>query len=101
SWPGSRGTSPPAASGTWPTTTPSPSPWRAPAVPELLGTYIRFEEEPAPRSGKTARWSVRSGADRSVVLGGVGWYAPWRRYCFFPTPGTCLEQVCLREVADF
>jgi hypothetical protein len=70
-------------------------------VDVVLGTFITFRQEPPPRSGKTGRWSVRSSQDSTVVLGGVGWYAPWRRYCFFPTPGTCLEQVCLREVADF
>jgi len=34
-------------------------------------------------------------------IGSVYWYNPWRKYCFFPAPGTVYEQDCLRDIADF
>lgn len=61
-------------------------------------TWIRFDElTPNPA---TKRWAVmpKDGPDR---IGIISWYGPWRKYCFFPTPETVYEQVCLREIADF
>lgn len=52
-------------------------------------------------SGKTKTWSVSSTFNGSY-LGTVRWYAPWRKYCFFPKGGdTVFDQGCLAEVCDF
>jgi hypothetical protein len=61
--------------------------------------WIRFEEI-APPSTKTKRWAVMP-KDGSERIGSVSWYAPWRKYCFFPRPETVYEQDCLRDLARF
>jgi hypothetical protein len=77
----------------------------APTVPEPRREppqyeYVCFELLGRSRSGITERWSCRnrrSGAE----LGVVKWYAPWRRYCYFPTAQAVYSAGCLRDVADF
>jgi hypothetical protein len=49
-------------------------------------------------TGKTRVFSVFSGA---VGLGDVSWYAPWRRYVFFPGAETLFDAACLKEVTAF
>jgi hypothetical protein len=63
-------------------------------------SWIRFGE-PTQRGGqKTMRFGVTT-ADNRRGLGVVAWYAQWRRYGFYPLPGTVFEQDCLREIAAF
>ena len=47
---------------------------------------------------KTREWTVCSG-DYGPELGVIKWYAPWRKYCFFPKPDTLFEQDCLSDIA--
>ena len=34
-------------------------------------------------------------------LGNVYWYAPWRKYCFFPIPYSIFDAGCLADIQDF
>lgn len=52
------------------------------------------------RNPLTKRWAVRP-QDGTPDIGIVKWYGPWRKYCFFPTPETVYEWVCLRDIARF
>ena len=61
-------------------------------------SYLNFVEGPNSASGLTKTWNVVSGA---VHLGRVAWYAPWRRYCFFPEGNTVLDYSCTLEIAAF
>ena len=63
-----------------------------------FGTHITFIPD-APKP-KTKVWRVVSKYETGQ-LGWIGWYAPWRKYSFYPEAGTLYEQVCLREIADF
>lgn len=49
---------------------------------------------------RTGIFSVetRDGQDR---LGTVRWWAPWRKYSFFPDAGTLYEPMCLRDLANY
>ena len=47
----------------------------------------------------TNKWEVVT--KQGGHLGYVKWYSGWRRYCFFPSPGTLYEQDCLRDIAEF
>jgi hypothetical protein len=63
------------------------------------GTYLVFYNS-GPRKGqKTNVYDVYAGT--SVKLGLIKWYAPWRKYSYFPNLNTVYEQVCLREIAEF
>ena len=70
-------------------------------------SWVHFDEEGVSASGKTRIWIVASTLDKEdsreqyTWLGQVKWYAPWRRYCFFPAERTIFEQQCLRDIADF
>ena len=61
-------------------------------------SHLAFEECPPLPKRATRLWTVRGGA---IKLGTVKWYAPWRRYCFFPNAQCVFEQDCLRELAKF
>jgi hypothetical protein len=52
-------------------------------------------------SGKTRVYEVDTKDEIRVCLGEVRWYAPWRKYAFFPDPDTLYEQDCLRDIAEF
>lgn len=60
-------------------------------------SYLTFEPMAAPRGHLTKRWRVCSVGR----LGHVSWYAPWRRYVFWPSAGALFDAACLRELAQF
>jgi len=65
---------------------------------------------PIPTNTVTKRWSVESyqslgvpcgGGDPRHSLGEVRWYAPWRRYAFYPRVNTLFDYKCLNELSEF
>ncbi len=58
----------------------------------------RLKFVPVRSTGKTFIWNILNG---QVWLGEVRWYAPWRRYCFYPKAGTIFDASCLREIVWF
>jgi hypothetical protein len=66
--------------------------------------YLRFFKLDQDPHKVTADWHVNQFGDTNipaVSLGVVKWYAPWRKYCFYPHPHTIFEEVCLRDIAQF
>lgn len=63
--------------------------------------WIRFDE--APPRGNTKTWWVReiAAAVDGPALGIIKWFAPWRRYAFFPATGSLFESECLQNIAGF
>lgn len=65
--------------------------------------WIKFEEV-APKK-KTRVWLVMptkcDDLAGALPIGAVAWYGPWRKYSFFPAPGSVFEQDCLRQIAEF
>lgn len=61
--------------------------------------WIAFRLVPAPGL-VTKVWEVRSTAV-PVTLGKVRWSTAWRRYVFFPEPGTSYDAACLWELLSF
>lgn len=64
--------------------------------------YIKWQPWKLRRNQprKTGVWmcfSKRTGDE----LGLVQWYAPWRRYCYYPTTHTVYSDGCLTDIADF
>lgn len=71
-----------------------------------MDSYIKFEPGVPPRGYITEVWNVFSKSDDSLLgllglLGQIRWYAPWRRYCFFPSAGTIWSPGCLEDVKTF
>ncbi len=33
-------------------------------------------------------------------LGTIKWYAPWRKYCFYPGDSTVFDSKCLQDIQD-
>jgi len=66
-------------------------------------SWITFKDGGLSKSGKTRVWRVRSNDSPPAAgdIGAVGWYGPWRKYCFFAAPNTVWEEDCLREIAAF
>jgi hypothetical protein len=55
-----------------------------------------------PFEGKTLRFRVLKrdfgSGGQDLDLGTVQWYAPWRRYCFYPSHFALFDASCLREI---
>jgi hypothetical protein len=63
-------------------------------------TYLCFDELGYSASGKTRMWYVKN-MQWNFTLGIIKWYAPWRRYAFFPCQGIFYDAECLEEVLAF
>jgi hypothetical protein len=61
-------------------------------------SYLRFMPGVPSATGRTKSWSVSS---NGYDLGTVRWYAPFRRYCFFPKSDTVFDASCLSELQVF
>ena len=61
--------------------------------------FIVFKDVAPQLGAKTKRWVVST--KQGGELGRVQWFTNWRRYCFFPLPGTTYDANCLRDIADF
>jgi len=62
-------------------------------------TNLNFSLVGRSDSGLTQIWQVES-AHTGIILGSVSWYAPWRRYAFYPG-ASLLDATCLTEIAKF
>lgn len=49
---------------------------------------------------KTAVWSCRNNRSDGQ-LGVIGWYGPWRQYCFFPNISTVFNVGCMEDINHF
>lgn len=56
--------------------------------------YLTFVETQHPAK-KTKTFEIANN------LGTIKWYAPWRRYCFFPKPEVLFDAKCLQEIISF
>ena len=65
-----------------------------------MSNWIEFLDPHASETGKTWIWPIAT-KPRGAMLGEVRWFSRWRRYAFFPLPGTVFEQDCLRDIAEF
>ena len=61
---------------------------------------LEFLLQGSSASGLTQIHEVRS-VHTGILIGTVKWYAPWRRYAFYPEAAVLLDAACLREVAKF
>jgi hypothetical protein len=50
-------------------------------------------------TGKTGIYAVIA-KDGDLQLGQIRWFGRWRKYAFFPEPGTVFEATCLHDIAD-
>ena len=62
------------------------------------GKWIYIDLLTKSKSGKTNIYQVIS---NGIHLGDIKWYAPWRKYAFFPQEKTLYEQDCLKDIAKF
>ena len=70
-----------------------------------MADWIKFVLVDLRDGRKTKVWAVLT-IDGSECLGRIGWYSPWRRYCYVHKAveadgQVILEWDCLRKIADF
>jgi hypothetical protein len=65
-----------------------------------MKTWIKFHELNMRDGRKTKVWAVLT-IDGLTVLGHVQWFAPWRKYAYFPKKDTIYEQDCMRVLSQF
>ena len=63
-----------------------------------MAEYIEFKEIPSNKKTNTYQVLSKEGAG---VLGEIKWYAPWRKYSFFPATNTLYETKCLTDIIEF
>ena len=51
-------------------------------------------------TGKTELYYVFA-KEGNQFLGMVKWYAPWRKYAFFPQVNSLFESTCLLDITNF
>jgi hypothetical protein len=61
-----------------------------------MAGFITFTE--TGDTGKTKVFDVTNGS--AHILGKVKWFAPWRRYCFFPNADCVFDMNCLNVIID-
>lgn len=61
-------------------------------------SYLTFKAVSKP-GRKTRSFNVVNTRDQ--LLGTIGWFSHWRRYCYCPASGIVLDAACLREIANF
>jgi hypothetical protein len=63
-----------------------------------MAKWIEFIEiEPKP---KTRVYEVRN-KENQTLLGHIKFYAPFRKYSFFPEPNMVFEQDCMQVITGF
>jgi hypothetical protein len=68
-----------------------------------MPSFIKFVEVDLRDGRKTQVWAVLT-LDGRHCLGRIGWYSPWRKYCYVISPvneQVILEETCLGDIADF
>jgi len=68
-----------------------------------MSDWIKFTEVDLRDGRKTQVWAVMT-IDGAHCLGRIGWYSPWRKYCFVIPPDDehkIFEEDCLRLIAEF
>lgn len=65
-----------------------------------MSRWIDFVKMKKPVSRKTDIWQVVA-KDGGVLLGLISWYAPWRKYCFYPEINCIFETTCLQDIVGF
>lgn len=66
---------------------------------QSIGKWLSATEVAAPKRITKVFDIVASQTE--VAVGCVQWFAPWRRYNFFPVEGSCYDAQCLRDLAGF
>lgn len=61
--------------------------------------YLTFAERNSS-SGKTTVVTIFS-AHTGHVLGEIKWFGRWRRYAFYPEPGTIWDVGCLETINEY
>jgi len=70
----------------------------------IYGTWIIFVDRGIIPGGKTKLTEVwtRQGDDSAgIKLGTIKWFGRFRKYSWFPEPGTVYEEVCNQEITNF
>lgn len=65
-----------------------------------MSKWINFSMEYNSGIKKTDTYLIET-KDGQKCIGQIRWYAPWRKYSFFPNPNTVFENDCLRDIVKF
>lgn len=66
-------------------------------IDPVKSAYLDFDFAGESDSGKTEIWNVLSSSN-DFILGQIKWYAPWRQYCFNPSPHTIFNTICMSDI---
>lgn len=62
--------------------------------------WIRFVDLGTIKNGSTNIYEIVTN-DTHSVIGQIKWYAPFRKYSFFPSEMTVFETQCLTDIISF
>lgn len=61
--------------------------------------HLQFVEIPTLSGRRTKIWQVRD--HTGARLGGIAWYAQWRRFVFYPVRDSHYDALCLHRIGNF
>lgn len=65
-------------------------------MPDTHFRYFTLRRQDLAPGHKTRVYSL---VNRDAeTIGTIGWYAPWRQFCFFPGPGTVWSDGCVADI---
>jgi hypothetical protein len=64
-----------------------------------MSKWIDFVEYPT--NGVTKAFTVVPKENEAIYIGKIKWYAPWRKFAFFPEPNCVFETQCLKDITSF
>ena len=67
---------------------------------ELITKYKWIYFSAVASTGKTTIYNCYN-EEHKTFLGEVKWYAPFRKYSFFPAANIVFETQCLKDIASF
>lgn len=68
-------------------------------TPRAVGmvSYQLNERRQGAKTDTWEAWGLQTGSH----IGQVRWYAPWRKYCFYPGADRLFDETCLKSIAVF
>lgn len=63
-----------------------------------MTNFIKIDLIGSTKSGKTNIYKVLS--TTGTELGLIKWFSNWRKYVFYPEPGTIFDARCLSEITN-
>jgi hypothetical protein len=68
-------------------------------MPEIKSKFMKAVECPNDPNARK-RYEIQS-RSQDAILGWIGWYIPWKQYCFTGSNGSIFSHDCMTSIVEF